>query len=234
MRKIALTVGMLTILVLTYANYNMIQEQEQRINSIVANANYNFPILNKKLDISVLNSIGIITNGQGFGSCVAISPNLILTAGHCLCDDAWIEINGKKYEIIEQYATKYDIGFVRIKGRVQYLKLGKMPKLLDDIYVVGFPLTNIHKENCIINVTKGIVSSINISWHIWTNGIIVDAAAYPGNSGGPLLNQDGQIIGIMVGCHNRLNAGGDNFWLAEPVSHIQEVLDELGLYCQKQ
>jgi hypothetical protein len=158
---------------------------------------------------------------------VAVGPDLILTAKHCLDENCWVEIGGVKYEIVDKWASDiYDVGFIRINGILPYIQFGNMPQLLDTIYVVGSPLQSEHRGDCINNITKGIVSNLNVSWYVWTNGIIVDAAAYPGNSGCALLDTSGHLIGIMVGCHNRFPNGGDNFWLAEPVSHILEALEK--------
>lgn len=252
MRKIAVTVGMITLLICTYVNYNSIQLQEQRLNGFVDITKNGFELvaeclkisesndyilandidelrdnINKTLDSSVIKSVGIITNGIGHGSCVAIQQNLILTAGHCLHHPgSWIEINGKKYEIIEEYDTKYDIGFVRIKGRVPSVKLGEMPNVLDEVYLAGSP----YGPKFVNTVTKGIVSYLSRDIWDWVGLLQVDAEGAHGSSGGPLFDINSKVIGICVA--GPVDGGGVT--LCEPVSHIQEVLDELGLYCQKQ
>lgn len=184
--------------------------------------------LAETLDLqTVLPACGIIAgDGGSHGSCVAIGPDLVLTAGHCIHPGkSCIEIDGQKYGIIDTWKSdKYDIAFVRVDGGLSYLEFGDMPSLLDSIYVIGSPLSDGEKINCINNVTKGRISNLNVDWFIWVDGIIVDVTAYPGNSGGPLLDKNGRIIGVMVGCHNRVHGGGDNFWLAESVDHIREAL----------
>ena len=182
-------------------------------------------------DLIVLDSCGIVTNGNGYGSYVAIDSNLVLTAKHCTdSNDLQIIDSGGLYHKVTSIwrSDKYDIAILTVDANLPFLPLGKMPVVLDEIYIVGSPLTNSygHLLECINNITKGIVSKINVEWNRWSDGIIVNAAAYPGNSGGPLLDKRGKIIGIMVGCHNRMSDGGDNFWLAEPVSHIIESLEE--------
>jgi serine protease DegQ len=53
------------------------------------------------------------------------------------------------------------------------------------------------------SITAGIVSGVNRSFQLPNNGptltglIQVDAAVNPGNSGGPLVNRNGQVIGIV-------------------------------------
>ena len=77
-----------------------------------------------------------------------------------------------------------------------YLQLGSAD-LIDlghDVVVLGYPLSNILGES--FTVTRGIVSSTR---HFGGLEIIqTDAAVNPGNSGGPLLDKSGKVIGIVT------------------------------------
>ena len=71
----------------------------------------------------------------------------------------------------------------------------------DDIYAVGHPL------GLVDSLTAGVVSGLNRSAPLaggkTLSGLIqFDAAVNPGNSGGPLLNRKGQVIGIVTGLAN--------------------------------
>jgi len=72
----------------------------------------------------------------------------------------------------------------------------------DEAYVVGNPL------GLYGSMSAGVVSGLDRSFHPpgareTLRGLIqVDAAVNPGNSGGPLLNRDGQVIGIVAGLVN--------------------------------
>jgi S1-C subfamily serine protease len=58
------------------------------------------------------------------------------------------------------------------------------------------------------SISAGVVSGLNRSFQLPNNGpllkglIQIDAAVNPGNSGGPLVNRDGQVIGIVSGLIN--------------------------------
>jgi S1-C subfamily serine protease len=58
------------------------------------------------------------------------------------------------------------------------------------------------------SISAGVVSGLNRSFQLPNGGrtitglIQVDAAVNPGNSGGPLVNRDGQVIGIVTGLVN--------------------------------
>ncbi len=72
----------------------------------------------------------------------------------------------------------------------------------DQAFVVGNPL------GLYSSMSAGVVSGLNRTFQPSTSnqklkGLIqIDAAVNPGNSGGPLLNRDGQVIGIVTGIVN--------------------------------
>jgi S1-C subfamily serine protease len=72
----------------------------------------------------------------------------------------------------------------------------------DEAYVVGHPL------GLTGSMTSGIISGLNRSFkpedsdQVLKNLIQIDAAVNPGNSGGPLLNRYGQVIGIVTALAN--------------------------------
>jgi S1-C subfamily serine protease len=69
------------------------------------------------------------------------------------------------------------------------------PELLQEIYVAGYPFGR--KISTSVKVTKGIVSSLTGIGNNFSN-IQIDAALQPGNSGGPILNTMGNVVGVAV------------------------------------
>jgi S1-C subfamily serine protease len=69
----------------------------------------------------------------------------------------------------------------------------------DEAYVVGHPF------GLYASMSAGVISGFNRTFHLPNSdrtleGLIqFDAAANPGNSGGPLLNRSGHVIGIVTG-----------------------------------
>jgi S1-C subfamily serine protease len=86
--------------------------------------------------------------------------------------------------------------------------LGGGAQIGDEAFAVGHPL------GLVGSLSTGVISGLDRSFPM-TNGktltgmIQFDAAVNPGNSGGPLLNRNGQVIGIVTGLAN--NSGDDNF-----------------------
>jgi S1-C subfamily serine protease len=86
--------------------------------------------------------------------------------------------------------------------------LGGGAQVGDEAYVVGHPL------GLVASLSTGVISGLNRSFPLGNgksiSGMIqFDAAVNPGNSGGPLLNRNGQVIGIVTGLANP--AGDDRF-----------------------
>ena len=91
-----------------------------------------------------------------------------------------------------------------------------------DVVVLGFPDDRVGLD---LSVTTGVVSSFGFhdesrAWLIQT-----DAALNPGSSGGPLLNAQGQVIGIVSA---RVDpAQGENIGFAIAMRTVEEELDYL-------
>lgn len=86
--------------------------------------------------------------------------------------------------------------------------LGGGPQVGDEAFVVGHPL------GLIASLSAGVISGLNREFPLGNGksigGMIqFDAAVNPGNSGGPLLNRNGQVIGIVTGLAN--SEGDDRF-----------------------
>lgn len=77
-----------------------------------------------------------------------------------------------------------------------------------------------------LRVTSGIVSALNVDVEIdgntWTE-FETDGAANQGQSGGPVLNSKGEVIGVF----NAMATDGDNMGYAIPISTAIPVLQEL-------
>ena len=75
-------------------------------------------------------------------------------------------------------------------------------KVGDEVYAVGNPY------GLYSSISSGVISAFDRTFepegtNVKLKGLIqIDAAVNPGNSGGPLLNRDGLVIGIVTGLVN--------------------------------
>jgi serine protease Do len=119
-----------------------------------------------------------------------------------------------------------DLALLKIDaGRnLSFLPLGDSDRLRvgDYVMAIGNPLLLDH------TVTVGVVSAKGRSIGLtrdssFENFIQTDAAINRGNSGGPLLNLAGEVIGIATA----MNWGAENIGFAVPVSTLKAVLPQL-------
>ncbi len=146
-------------------------------------------------------------NSPGLGSGVLIGENrnYILTAAHVVANSSKIEVvlkDGTKVLAKNRRIDRTsDVALIELSRPVTHLpvaKLGDSDKMRigDEIFIIGSPLGLAH------SVSKGIISGK----HTEPNQTIpepameffqTDAAINKGNSGGPMFNMQGEVIGIV-------------------------------------
>lgn len=165
---------------------------------------------------------------QSLGSGVIISEDgYILTNHHVIKDANIIKVRlYKSKEDIEATVVgkdpKIDIALLKInKDNLPYAKLGDSDKLEvgDWVIAIGNPFGLSH------TVTKGIVSAKGrvIGSGPYDDFIQTDAPINFGNSGGPLFNLNGEIVGI----NTAIIAGGQNIGFSIPINMIKTILPQL-------
>jgi serine protease Do len=163
--------------------------------------------------------------GSGF---VISSDGLVITNNHVIegATTVKVHMDNRDYTAtVKGTDPSTDIALLKIDAGkpLRYLELGDSDRLRvgDWIMVVGNPL-NLDKT-----VTTGVVSakgrSIGINDVSFENFIQTDAAINFGNSGGPLINLEGQVIGIATA----INYGAENIGFAVPVNTLREILPQL-------
>lgn len=138
-----------------------------------------------------------ISSGSGF----AVSDNgHVVTNSHVIeqCDRVAIHYGGKAYRSTLLYNDPVnDLAVLKgefVPARVFPLSR-RNPQLLQEIYVAGYPFGD--EISTSIKVTKGIVSSLS-GYGNNVSLIQIDAALQPGNSGGPIIDERGNVIGVAV------------------------------------
>lgn len=123
-----------------------------------------------------------------------------------------------------------DIALIKIQaGKLPALALGDSNKMAvgDKIFVLGFPSTaEINGRSPLeATLTQGLVSALKFSQSKEFKIFQTDAKISQGSSGGPLFDQNGQVIGIITfQTGDALRQKGDNFAFAIPINLAQETL----------
>lgn len=183
---------------------------------------------------AVVGIMAITNNGYSIGSGVAVGDGgYILTNHHVIEGGNKITIyladqSTTSGEVL--YSDKaMDIAVVKSQKNLPYLVCSKTPLSVgEDVIAIGTPLSLDFKNT----VTKGIVSALNRTVGISSLGgyttymqnlIQHDASINSGNSGGPLLRTNGEVVGI-----NSLKASdAEGIGFAIPISVGQTVVESL-------
>ena len=170
------------------------------------------------LETYIENIIQIMTpygTGTGF-----IIDNLIITNSHVVSGLREVVISSKKVkrEIAKVIYDdpNYDLAFIEFNFEMPAKSLKLSTKQVDDgdtTIAVG------HPYGLNYTATEGIVSrALRLQGDL--EYIQIDAAINPGNSGGPLLNTDGDVIGV----NTFIIQNSNNLGFALPYYYVQETL----------
>jgi S1-C subfamily serine protease len=151
-----------------------------------------------------------VQHGVGTGV-VIVDKGIILTNLHVVQGGGRLEIT-----FMDGMTTTAHVTGVKTEDDLAVLQAHKIPDDMiaatlastadllpgDHVVAVGFPF------GIGPSVSSGVVSGLKRefkspeSGELMTNLIQFDAAANPGNSGGPLVNADGEVVGIVTGILN--------------------------------
>lgn len=168
--------------------------------------------------------------GSGF---VIDSSGLIVTNKHVVSDtDAKYRIitkDNKEYEVQRIYRDPAnDLAILKVEAVLPPVELGDSDQLKVGQFVIaiGTALGEFRHT-----VTTGVISGLGRGITAGDsyggfaerldNVIQTDAAINPGNSGGPLLNSQGQVIGVNVA----VAQGANNIGFAIPINVVKTSLD---------
>src|SRR5579871_5785231 len=168
--------------------------------------------------------------GTSLGSGVIVDPRgFVITNQHVVAGAARIHVqlaDGRELpaQLIGADAA-FDLAVLKIAARqsLPAVQLGTARDLMpgETVIAIGNPFGLAH------TVTTGVVSALHRSVktpdRVYEDFIQTDAAINPGNSGGPLLNLDGELIGINTAVHR----GGPGIGFAIPIDRARTIVDDL-------
>jgi len=170
---------------------------------------------------------------RGLGSGVIISKDgYILTNNHVIenADTIYIRTyDNKRHEAkIIGSDPKTDIAVIKTDAKnLNPIAIGDSDALRvgEWVIAIGSPLG----ENLARTVTQGIVSAkgrANVGLADYEDFIQTDAAINPGNSGGPLVNIDGELVGINTAIASR-TGGFQGIGFAVPSNMARQIMQSL-------
>lgn len=149
---------------------------------------------------------------EASGSGVVVGPGLVLTGAHVVAHGTFVQVrtiaDPEKYPArVEGICHDSDLALLRIETtesgptleefmtELQPATLGELPSFQDRVAVVGFPVGG--EE---VSITEGVVSRIEVQEYVHSQrfllAVTVDAAINGGNSGGPVFDAEGAVVGI--------------------------------------
>jgi serine protease Do len=193
-----------------------------------------------------LGSDGVMNDSMKIGSGFVIDNKLVLTNNHVVSDSS------KSYLVITDDSRQFDVQTIHVDPvndiallvlgnchkknsvddketvdcediNLQPLEIGDSDLLAEgqSVIAIGTPLGEFAGS-----VTTGVISGLNRSVKNYEQVIQTDASINFGNSGGPLLNLSGQVIGINFATV----AGADNISFALPINVVKERLSQYRKY----
>jgi len=168
-------------------------------------------------------------NGMGTG--IVVDPRgYILTNHHVVHGVRRIQVTladgSSHFARIVSHDEKTDLAIVKInpQGDLPVIRIGTSADLMpgETVIAVGNAYGYEH------TVTQGIISALHRTVQVsdsqqYEDLIQTDASINPGNSGGPLLNIDGEMIGVNVA----VRAGAQGIGFAIPVDRALEICSDL-------
>ena len=191
-------------------------------------------VIHTREQVMIEGGAGLIQTAQGIGSGVVIAKDgLIITAAHVVQVSEKIAVeltDGKKYpaHVVASSAIS-DVALVKLEKLPDQLSVAKMGdsdkiEIGDEVFVIGAPYGIEH------TLTVGYLSGRRMESLMdpqlgMVEFLQTDAAINKGNSGGPLFNNKGEVMGIVS--HIKSASGGsEGLGFATSINVARRVLLE--------
>jgi S1-C subfamily serine protease len=173
------------------------------------------------------------SNAKSSGTGYAISSNGYIVTNHHVTNGATsIKIRGVNGDFSKTYTAKViiedknnDLAIIKIEdpnfttlGTIPYVIANRASDVGSSVFVLGYPLRATMGDE--VKLTNGIISSKS-GFQGDVTSYQITAPVQPGNSGGPLFDDKGSIIGII----NAKHIGAENAAYAIKASYLMNLID---------
>ncbi|MFI5461376.1 MAG: trypsin-like peptidase domain-containing protein [Isosphaerales bacterium] len=163
---------------------------------------------------------GVLVDGRGY----------ILTNHHVVDKVQGIEVqlfDGTTYPArVLQYDAVMDLAVLKVDAdhALAAIKIGTSSDLMVGETVVTIGNAFGYENTVSVGIISALHRDVTLSdEQVYRNLIQTDACINPGNSGGPLINVDGELIGINVA----VRAGAQGIGFALPIDEVKRVTAEM-------
>jgi len=177
------------------------------------------------------NSNVVASSGTGFA---LTSDGYIVTNYHVIDGASTITVKGINGNFSVSYKAKVivsdknnDLAIIQIEDNT-FSNISKIPYTIkstssdvgENVFVLGYPLRATMGDE--IKLTNGIISS-KTAFQGDITSYQISAPVQPGNSGGPLFDKSGNLIGVI----NAKHSGAENVSYAIKISYLKNIIDLL-------
>lgn len=172
----------------------------------------------------------------------------IVTAKHCIVDAKNLKIKNYKADFIQGkniYVSEddaVDIAFIDLNENTSIGLLSNRAEVLDEVIVMGYPripaftdfltaekATISSKAESRITPSIGSVAARGYEFLTKSEALLITAKVGGGNSGGPVINSDGYLVGVMSHVPNYDGDIGDydnlGYGVAIPVNIVDDIIN---------
>lgn len=187
-------------------------------------------------------NVSTISSGSGFVIKSDRNGTLIVTNAHVISGglqriSVWVTNEEKQFADVEYISEQYDLAIIRLERTIDARPLQLSTDVFQgmSVYAVGYPAAADYlseheaRVDQDATITDGLISATRvmrlISYGPEISILQINADINPGNSGGPLLNSEGEVIGV-----NTLGAAdSQGIFGAIASSELLNILDIAGI-----
>ena len=218
---IALVISGLAIYFSPVVNGSQIEQLSKQIEVIKKNQQYQGNLINE-VKSKIPENARLISGGSGF---LIDAKGYIITNAHVLKGSGAVVVNSKGQEFnatIANVDPEKDLAILKIND-ADYEPLNSLPysirkgntDLGEQIFTLGYPRNDIVYGEGYLSARSG-YNSDSLTYQ-------VQISANPGNSGGPVFNNNGEVIGIL----STRQSQAEGVAFAVKSKNIYQMVDEL-------
>jgi S1-C subfamily serine protease len=142
-----------------------------------------------------------LDNARAFGTGFAITEDgYIITAYHVISDAKSVRVKTETDVLVAKvvgFDKDNDLALLKVNKKTEFVVFAssRTANLGQTVFTVGFPMPNL--QGFSPKVTKGVISGLK-GINDDVRKYQIDASVQPGNSGGPLADESGNVVGVVV------------------------------------